>query len=78
MREVVARLNKKELEAYREIYIREWVYQTGAVQVEYREVDSVVRSDLEWWLRIYEKYDLEDDEFYEVNPINGVLYIDKD
>ena len=70
--EIIARL---ELEEFRRIETEMRVLESGQGNLSWDQACAIVDSNRDFWIRMYEKYDLEDDEVYEIDSVRGLILV---
>lgn len=73
--EIIARLELEELEEFRRIETEMWVLESGQGNLSWDQACAIVDSNRDFWIRMYEKYDLEDDEAYEIDSVRGLILV---
>ena len=73
--EIIARLELEELEEFRRIETEMRVLESGQGNLSWEQACAIVDAHRDCWIRMYEKYDLEDDEAYEIDSVRGLILV---
>jgi ribosome assembly protein YihI (activator of Der GTPase) len=73
--EIAARLELEDLEEFRRLETELRVLESGQGNLSWEQACAIVDAHRDCWIRMYEKYDLEDDEIHEVDTIRGIIFV---
>ena len=77
-REVAAWLTQEDLKEFREMDVALRILESGAVPMTWQEASQIIERHRDFYVHIQEKYDLEDDELYEITSVTGVVFVEQD
>ena len=79
MKQIIAHLTDEEKERCRELFTLLRAYESGSVKdASISEIQATYSADLQFWDKLTERYDLEEDENYEIDPVMGIVFVTPD
>jgi hypothetical protein len=75
MMEIAARLESEDLVEFRRLETEMRVLESGQGNLSWEQACAIVDATRDFWIRMYEKYDLDEDEAYEIDSVRGLILV---
>ena len=75
MMEIAARLESEDLVEFRRLETEMRVLESGQGSLSWEQACAIVDATRDFWIRMYEQYDLDEDEAYEIDSVRGLILV---